>query len=254
MRTRLALPLVALALAAQPVAATPLDSPMRTSESSCVELNIFRVADPAAVTALLPDGWRPTILANGRAQTHFVDYVCDELSIDGRPARRTIVSMVTAPNSTRADGTGGRRTWVLWHGTDNPHLVERLRSLGVESRYLPRSTADVTTLPDGRVSTVLTYVDDRPDPGIDYEYSTVSPEPTSLYVGQGGIFSFAGEHGIVTVDFQNRTSTVRGGTVRQTFAPESIARALGIADVGPLTSAAVSFTRGSWTSTITLLP
>lgn len=255
MRTRIALPLAGLALltATQPAYATPLDGPMTTAEEDCVELNIPRLADPAAVTAALPDGWRPTILPNGRARTQFVDYVCEDLSIDGRPARRTIVSMAVA-NATRTDGTPGSRAWVLWHGTDNPHLVERLRSLGVDSRYIPRSTAEVTTTDDGRVRTVLTYVDERPGPGIDYDYTTVSAEPTSLYVGQGGIFSFAGEYGVVTMDFQNRTRTVTGGTASQIFAPDSIPRSFGIADVPAVTSAAVRFTRGEWAATIALAP
>ena len=240
--------LPALALGVHPSRA---DQATWTVEQGCTEVNEARLADPAAVGAALPEGWRPRVLANGRAQTFFVDYTCDSLEVDGGPGRRTTVSMLVALGSTRTDGTPGTRNWVLWHGTDNPLLVRSLKQSGVESRFLPRTEVAVGRA-DGRVVLEVRYVDDRPGAGLDYVRRTSAPTPTGeLVEAPGGVFSFPTEAGVVEVAYANRTRTVRPVTTSQSFAATSLPRALGIADLPPTTSTSLSLTEGSWTSTLT---
>lgn len=220
-----------------------------TVEQDCVEINSIRIANRAGVAAALPEGWTPTSTA-ARIQVLWVDYACEAFSIDDLPARRTIVSWLVAPG--RNATTGERRLWTLAHGSDNPLFVQRLRKLGVDSRYLPESTLTTTALGDGRVRVDAAYVDDREGPGLDYVRTYEAPEPSAARTAApGGVFWFDGAGGPVRIGFQNEISEGTRAVPTETYAPDSLPRALGIVDVFRSLTPAYTFYRGSWTASLT---
>lgn len=225
---------------------------MVTEERGCWEVSTVRNASAAAVQAALPENWQPRRNAAGLALTQFVDYVCDEFSIDGLPARRTAVSWLVALAQNPA--TGERRSWTLTHGSDNPLYVQRLRKLGVDSRYLPRSTATIERI-DATTSRVETrFVDDRPDPGHDYVRTATAPEPTGdLTTSPGGVFWFETTGGqALRLAYTNTIGPATTPTVTELFAAASVPATFGIENInGRLARGLQLFLRGSWTGDLT---
>ncbi len=225
---------------------------LSTIEQRCWELNTVRNASPAAVQAALPEGWQPRRNAAGFALTIFVDYVCEEFSIDGLPARRTVVSWLVA--LAQKPATRERRSWTLAHGSDNPLYVQRLRKLGVDSRYLPRSTAAIERIDATTSSFEMQFIDDRDGLGLDYVRSGSAPEPTGAPVtSPGGVFWFqATDGGTLRTAYLNTVQPATTPTVSETFAADSIPAAFGIENLSARYLRGFQlFLRGSWTGQLT---
>ncbi len=249
---------IALSLAVAPgqavADADPQGHPaaMVTDERGCWELNTVRNASAAAVQRALPDGWQPQRNRAGAALTLFVDYVCEEFSIDGLPPRRTIVSWLAALALNPA--TGERRTWTLSHGSDNPLYVQRLRKLGVDSRYLPRSTAAIERVDATTSAFEMRYVDDTGAHGLDYVRSGTAPEPAGEPVTSPGGVSWMRTTGgeSVRVAYLNTVLPTTTPTVTETFSAGSIPAGFGIEDIHARTARGLQvFMRGSWTGELT---
>jgi hypothetical protein len=225
-----------------------------TLEEDCIEVNSFRLADRAQTLAALPADRVPFLNAAGRAFTVFVDYTCESHSIDDVPGRRTTVSWWTVV--ARKDGQGPLEFWTLAYGTDNPLLVQRLRKLGIDARYLPRTTVETEQLDASTLRVTTTYVDDRPGAGLAYTRTYDAPEPSpARFDRQGGAFLTKTEDGVFRQAFRNFSiSDLTRPFVSETFAEGSLPRAFGTVDIFRQRGSNYAFIRGSWTSTLERLP
>jgi hypothetical protein len=241
----------ASAAAAQEVPPAPPDDDVAvTLEQDCHETGDRRPVAPALARSYLPEGYDLSLIG-GMANVGFVDYVCGALSIDGHRARPTIVSMGTVSVTREGD-------YLLWIGTDNPLQFARLRQLGVNVFFIPRSTVEVSTTSEGFLQLRVEYVGNGPG-GLDYTRTittrTATP-PTGTTAESAGLFWHEGSKGEVRVDFANHTEPGWPSTVCFELADGSLPLEYGITEFPTEPSCfpnARTLIRGSWEGTWALV-
>lgn len=150
--------------------------------------------------------------------------------------------------------TGERRSWTLAHGSDNPLYVQRLRKLGVDSHYLPRSTATVAAIDPTTSRFEMRFVDDGHDRGHDYVRSGTAPQPAGdPTTSPGGMLWFQTTGGeSLRIAYMNTIGPASTPTVTELFAAASAPAAFGIENIsGRLARGLQVFVRGSWTGDLT---
>jgi len=254
--------------AAQAASAEPADrsvaedrpGPILTEEDDCFETGDRRPVLLSDAQSYVPERYVVTSLAAppppawlGAATAHvanagFIDYVCESLSVNGHAPRPTMVSIGTV--LVRRDGVS--TDYVLWVATDNPLYFARLRQLGVDAHFIPKSSYSETTNENGQRRITVHYVENRPG-GLDHTRTiTVVATPSGLPTPSiGGPIYHLGSKGEVAIAWSNLTQSGGRASVCLDVAPESLPTVYGITSYcfpNPRT-----FTVGSWTGTIELL-
>lgn len=232
---------------------------IETEENNCFETNDRRPVLLAEAEAYVPDRYTvrsfpapppPAWLGTpgvATASVGFIDYVCESLSVNGHRPRPTIVSIGTV--LVTRDNVNA--TYALWVGTDNPLLFARLRQLGVEAYFLPRSSYSETTNQLGQRVITVDYVGAGPT-GLNYTRTitvlTTPAGPTSQSIGTMYHLGRKGE-----VRFRWLNTVLPTGTANVCFevAPGSLPTEYGITSF--CYPAPRQFFRGSWTGTHELL-
>ncbi len=111
-----------------------------TTERGCIEGGTAFSTNRAALLKLVPQEYHDE-LAPGPGGTPLLllwDYVCESVSVNGREGTPTVVHIAAVP---LASG----EFYMLWMGTDNVTMFSQYRRMGLPVRYVPRSTAEVTS-------------------------------------------------------------------------------------------------------------
>jgi hypothetical protein len=111
-----------------------------TSERGCIEGGTASPANSEALMKLVPQEYHDE-LAPGPGGTPLLllwDYVCESVSVDGREGTPTVVHIAAV------ELTSGEY-YMLWMATDNVTMFSQYRRMGLPVRYVPRSTARVTS-------------------------------------------------------------------------------------------------------------
>lgn len=73
---------------------------------------------------------------------------CSDVRIDGGAPTPTIVAQIGV-NLIPPDGTGDINNYAVWYHTDNPHLKNAFKKLGVDAQMVPQLRYQVTLDPGG---------------------------------------------------------------------------------------------------------
>jgi hypothetical protein len=271
---RFAAAVVLLAVGAPPAAgdtdgAAAARGAFTTQEGDCFETSDRRPVSLEQVRAYVPQRYdvRSSVITAGPpvwlgqpgalvADVGFTDYVCASLAVDGHAPRPTIVSLGTV--AVNRDGQAA--TLILWFGTDNPILFARLRQLGADVHFIPRSTYDETVDAAGRRQIAVRYVDDGPG-GLDYDRTItlidrVTTPPGNVPRTSTGRFWHLGSRGELSVVFENAFEPNWTASVCFHVEPDSLPARYGITDIanpGSCFPGPRTFAQGSWRGTYTLL-
>ncbi len=223
-----------------------------TEENNCFETADRRPVLLSHAQSYVPDRYTVTPVPGPPggppqvANVGFVDYVCESLSVNGHEPRPTIVSMGSV--LVRRDGIS--TDYVLWVATDNPLHFARLRQLGVDTRFIPKSSYSETINENGQRQISVQYVEDRPGGLNNTRTITVLVEPSGQPAEGTGVFYHLGRKGEVSFTFRNLVQTGRANVCFE-LGPESLPTVYGITSFcfpNPR-----SFFVGSWTGRIELL-
>lgn len=229
-----------------------------TVEQDCYEFNEFQGVDVATLPETLQTRFVPEPVPGrpGRAILRFVDYVCQDVTVDGRGGGRWTLTTMGVVLFVERDGVPLRGAYVLWHGTSNGRLLSALQRHGVHSQPLPRSTSTVTDLGDGRSAVTFDVVEQE----VAHSRTATVPEPQAGPVvnEEPGDFRFwfAGRHGDVTLAYTNHVRPTTTGPATVTVPDDSGLHPYfaGLPQPVALVRPAGTFVRGSWEGELAIVP
>lgn len=229
-----------------------------TVEQDCYEFNEFQGVDVTTLPEALQTRFVPEPVPGrpGRAILRFVDYVCQDVTVDGRGGGRWTLTTMGIVLFVERDGVPLRGAYVLWHGTSNGRLLAALQRLGVDSQPLPRSTSTVTDFGDGRSAVTFDVVEQD----VAHSRTATVPEPPAGPVvdeePDDFRFWFAGRHGDVTLAYSNHFRPTTTGPATVSVPDDSGLHPYfaGLAQPVALVRPAGTFVRGSWEGELAIVP
>lgn len=237
-------------LALVPASAAPAKqaSMLRTSEVGCYEFNEIARVPIANLRTAVPAGYtvRPGTLDPTVGFITFVDYACESLTVNGFTwPHRTLVTMGLAVLSAR-NGVPGLPYYILWHATNNPHLANALRKLGIPSHTIS-ATDQVITIDATHSRIEMRYRGAQ----VDHERSAEVVEPQGpIEQSTSGLFYHLGERGEVLLTYANRVRSTRTARTQVSVDDKSYLAALGVP--ATLVVSNTMFIRGDWNGAATL--
>jgi hypothetical protein len=152
---------------------------------------------------------------------------------------------------------GQPATLILWFGTDNPILFARLRQLGADVHFIPRSSASDGINDDGQREITVRYVGNGAG-GLDYTRTITLLNPVTTPPGNAprtstGTFWHLGSKGEMSIVFQNAFEPNWTATVCLQIAPDSLPSQFGLTGFANAGSCFPNPRTFFWTGTYTLL-
>jgi hypothetical protein len=108
-------------------------TPVTTTENNCYEIDIRRGAN---LDNLKATKWIPqTYWSKLTGTFDFIDYSCEQVSVDDQTPQRMTASLVAARLN---DGSN----YILAHATNNQQLAEHYSALGLPTKYQPKTESE----------------------------------------------------------------------------------------------------------------